>query len=267
MMGGDETFSSLASKVNRHMLAAGDSSAVVSVVFARPTSRVMSDVVRDFGYLDTATGPSWGLIFPGYQFDESLYAYRRDLGQESTYPRVYGPSANRKSKGSSGPSAANFTFNGPAFLEVAGDLHCKHFDAVGAGAAWSYSGSVDVVSIMAYKVPLTDDNPWSRVPEKYWPGELVKHKATITYDFASLRSITLTDSNDNYTYYNLPEYVEVMADWRSDGPRVAEVAPGEFLPAGRSGSALNDGLRFTATAIGSGVLGNYAYDLLKWVLS
>jgi hypothetical protein len=109
-------------------------------------------------------------------------------------------------------------------------------------STWRYSGLCDVVSVMAY------------------------HDQPGLFDWQSLRSVTITGPDGTYIDRSFGQITEIMSDWRHDPEGLTDYAPGE-VPHDRTIAVprLEAALRFLAGAVGGGVAGNFAYDLLKQI--
>jgi hypothetical protein len=107
-------------------------------------------------------------------------------------------------------------------------------------ARWRYSGLCDVVSVMAYQ-----DHP-----------QII--------DWESFRSVTITRRDGTYVDRSFGQIAELMSDWPHDPDGLADYAPGEAPAIGVFGvKSLEPGLRFIGYSVSTGVLGNFAYDMLK----
>jgi hypothetical protein len=136
-------------------------------------------------------------------------------------------------------------FSAGRFLDVIAHIQQEHAgaladsDNVTAGKPWRYSGTADLVSFMAYQ-----DSP-------------------TFIDWLSLRAVQLLDAKGTYLDRNIGQIVEIMSDWREDGPEVREFAPGELQQTAISILDLRQALIAVAGMVISGVVGNAAYDLLR----
>ena len=139
-------------------------------------------------------------------------------------------------------------FSAGRFLDVIAHVQHEHAGALAdsesaaTGKPWRYSGTADLISFMAYR-----DYP-----------ELI--------DWPSLRAIQLLDAQGTYLDRSIGQIVEIMSEWRADGPEVREFAPGELRQTAASVLDLRRALVAVAGMVTSGVVGNAAYDLLKNLL-
>ena len=139
-------------------------------------------------------------------------------------------------------------FDAATFLSIISALEAKHAtslidpDSVAENTPWRFSGTADLVSFMAYR------------------------DLQGLIDWSSLRSIQLLNAQGNYIDRSLGQIVEIMSDWRDDGPGVRDFAPGEIRHDGVSVLELHPALTAIAGVIAGGVAGNTAYDLLKQIL-
>jgi hypothetical protein len=139
-------------------------------------------------------------------------------------------------------------FSAGRFLDVIAHIQHNHAgtladsESPATGKPWRYSGTADLVSFMAYR-----DFP-----------ELI--------DWPSLRAIQLLDAQGTYLDRSIGQIVEIMSEWREDGPEVREFAPGELQQTAISALHLRRALVAVAGMVTSGVVGNAAYDLLKNLL-
>jgi hypothetical protein len=137
------------------------------------------------------------------------------------------------------------TFSAEAFDHLADDISWRHgwylrrAESPGDRQPWRYSGRTDLVSVMAHRAAGPD-----------------------LIDWLSLRSVTVTDANDNYVTYGLGEIVEIMADWRAEPDGLADLAAGQ-PPQGLSLGQLAPVLAALGSAVGAGVVGSAAFELLK----
>lgn len=107
--------------------------------------------------------------------------------------------------------------------------------AVPSSRLWQYSGDTDLVSFMCY----------ARDP-----------------DWASLVYCRIDDSEPSAR--SLGEIAEGLRRWQ-DGEVDPDLTPGEFQTA-RVLPDLGAALKWSAAAVGSGIVGDFAYDLLKLLM-
>jgi hypothetical protein len=213
-------------RVAERLAELGGQDAMVSMAFANPRSVVFADLAANYAYLDLRAGGCWDLYFAGYG------------------DRWWGrfPAGNRRRH------SADF-FDPAAFHHMVDEFSARHEYAVrtatepGTTASpWRYSGLCDLVSLMVY------------------PGRRRPH-----FDWHSLRSVTLTDSHGQYVDSGLAEIVEAGTRWREEPVELATFGAGQPLPM-VTVLSLAPALEAVASAVGAGVAGNAAYDLLKHLL-
>ncbi|GGO79232.1 hypothetical protein GCM10012289_63040 [Nonomuraea cavernae] len=195
--------------VARRLKEHSEPSWLATFLFTSPDSRVMNDLRGNFGYLNAKSGKRWDLYIAGY---------RKRLGKLVQVPTE--------------------------FIQWTDWVNRKHQQAIDGGMSpfigepWRYSGTTDLVSVMAY-------------PDGF--------------DWGSLRSVQLLDSNGSYRGHNLNQVVEVMTNWREDAHTgLRDLAPGE-VPSGEGVLSLGPALIWLSNSIGSGVSGNAVYDVLKTI--
>jgi|GEM_PF-5745838 len=106
--------------------------------------------------------------------------------------------------------------------------------------AWEFSGTVDLVSFICYH----------GLPD---------------WDTLVSRQIAESDGSVRERL-SLGEIARGLYRWSDDRMR-PDLAPGEFRRATLSTRSLDRALRWTATAIGGGIAGNVAYDLLRELIT
>ncbi|MET7326663.1 hypothetical protein [Nonomuraea sp. NPDC005650] len=211
--------------------------ALISIMFCHPRSIVFRDLLNNFAYLDHRSGMSWDLIFAGYTSRNQFLP-----------PQVAG--------------IRIWKFRPTDFHEIR-QLVSQHHrralcrDVPSGLTPWEYSGTPELVSVMAYATEVTARGYTDTVAK---------------IDWASLRAVRLTDLNGNYKSHNLGTLVETLSDWREASestepvPAFRELAPGEAPSTTTSVEILRPLLNAAAAAIAGGIAGNAAYDLLKKIM-
>jgi hypothetical protein len=212
--------------VERRTEESTDGSALVSLVMCQPDSLVFRELKRTQAYVDLRSGTAWDLHLIGYAAINTFGTMR---------PSVLG--------------IPTWRFRAGRFLDVVAHVQHGHAaglaasdSAVAGSAPWRYSGTGDLVSFMAYRD---------------LPGLI---------DWPSLKGVQLHDAQGAYLDRSIGQIVEIMSDWREDGPEVQEFAPGEMRQTAISVLDLRRALIVVAGMVTSGVIGNAAYDLLKQLI-
>lgn len=204
----------------------GCAEVLVSVVFAQPSSVVFRDLSSNYAYLDLRSGTAWNLYFAGYGRKAwGRFPQSRRVGRSS---EIFSPSRFRE-------MIHEVSASHEAALQDAQDIPEPR-------TAWRYSGTCDLVSLMAYP----------------------RRDRSVHWDWLSLRDLQLTDGNDRYVDTGLGEVVETLSDWRTGSPLLRQLAPGEAPQ--RSVLSLQDSLVAIAGALSLEVAGNLAGDLIKGLL-
>ncbi len=194
-------------------------SALVSILFTQPKSIVYKDLRRNHAYIDIRSGLRWDLYIAGYEAVPILNRWR---------------------------------FDARGFNELREHVESEHKAALISPHApakrppWHFSGTADLVSVMAY------------------PGG-----TRTKYDWLSLKGVRLLDSNSRYISHSLGEVVETLSDWRDDTDPAAlrALAPGEVYAFAEPTLSLTPYLLAAGSKLVEGVAVNTAYDLLKKLIA
>jgi hypothetical protein len=200
-----------------------DGSALVSLVLCPPSSLVFRDLAAGSAYLNLRSGSTWDLHLIGYTALESGTARPNVLG------------------------VPLWRFSAARFLDVVAHVQREHAAVLAAPGPvpvrrWRYSGTADLVSVMAYRD---------------LPGLI---------DWSSLRAVQLLGAQGQYLDRSIGQITEIMSDWREDRGELRDMAPGELQQNAISVLDLRRALTLAANMIASGIIGNAAYELLTKLL-
>lgn len=225
MLGGHEWHTVLQVIAERCRQSA-ENNTLVSLVFCNPESLVFRDLEREYAYFQERSGEAWDLHFIGYRCEKRWSLRPSQIG------------------------IPKWRFDAKGFNAIRATVQSEHLRHIHKAPLvrprWSYSGRPELVSFMAHGS---------------YDEEFDEPRAHI--DWPSLRAVPLVDANGDYSEYSLGEIVEAMSDWRDHETQVfRDLAPGE-LPKAASAGSIVGALRTVAYILGSGIVGNAAYELIK----